>query len=71
MQPKKGDKQLGKDKSYQAFLSNSAKQWEDCIDDFTELFEHMRKYLPNVDLNQQEKNIFSSSYKHLLEKSRT
>ncbi len=30
----------------------------------------MRQYLPKVDLNEQEKNLFNSCFKHMLEKSR-
>lgn len=66
----KEDKQRRKDLCYMAGLSCAAKQWHDCVEDFMSLFNHMREHLTSQDLNQQEKNIFNSSFKHVLEKGR-
>lgn len=55
-----------KELAYQASLSYSAKQWNHCVDDFMDLFFMMRDDMQDHDLSQFEKNLFSSSFQHLL-----
>lgn len=51
-------------------VAGKVKQWDECFTSVVSLYEFMKHHLPTHDLNQQEKNLFSSCFKNLIEQAR-